>query len=68
MKIEILCPKCGLVLKDKFECPSVKISEITVAFNMECYKCEKYYCVNLSVHISVDSAPLGAGRVSQIRD
>ena len=45
MKIEILCPKCGLVLKDKFECPSVKITEGEYYFYLECYGCEKYFGV-----------------------
>ena len=43
MKIEILCPKCGLVLKDKFECPSARITEGGNIFTLECYKCEKYF-------------------------
>ena len=52
MKIQILCPECGLVLKDKFECPSSRVTIGGYLFNLECYKCEKYFDVYLVIEIN----------------
>jgi len=61
MKIEILCPDCrmkklseikrldSIVLKDKFECPSARISEGEYLFDLECYRCENCFDVRVSV-------------------
>ena len=54
MKIEILCPQCSLVLKDKFECPRVRIDVGEYLFKLECYKCERYFDVNVAVQIEIE--------------
>ena len=51
MKIEILCPKCNLILKDKFECPSCKVGEGEFSLDLECYQCGEYFSVDLNINI-----------------
>ena len=49
MKIEIVCPRCGNVLTDKFFAASCKLSFGRSKLQMECCRCDQYVTVEIEI-------------------